>query len=386
MNLRARRRWLARAARTAAGLALDGVGARVAGALALGAGGNRAQARPELLTASFAPAASLPANGGTGSGGNAVEPVAPPRDVLGRPVPLPAPSARIADGWPAHNALLLTLGAADRIVATVCLPSARPWMYRVAPGLRRAATSQVGAFNAEELLLRGAQLAFVPPGDPAGRRLAAAGIATVETSFRSFATMRDCLLTTAALLGDDAPARARDYLAALDATRAELDARLRPLPAAQRPSVLHLARAEPLVADGRNTIVNEWIEAAGGRNAAAALDGNLREITLEQALAWDPDIVVLAGAGALQRPAGLGLLRAVREGRLFINPDGVFPWDRYGSELALQLPWAASRFHPALFGQLDLVARTRDFYRRFFNHRLDDDAARRILAGLPPLP
>lgn len=114
----------------------------------------------------------------------------------------------------------------------------------------------------------------------------------------------------------------------------------------------------------------------------------MQEISPEKVLAWQPDIIILgAGCGDLQHSAYGKLfapLRAVKNGKVWQNPAGVFPWDRYGTESALQIQWAAKRLQPQRFNDLDMIAITRDFYQRFFDYSLTGSEAERILQALPP--
>lgn len=59
-------------------------------------------------------------------------------DDSGNHVEISKPAMHIADAWFAHHALLMTLGAGDRIVATVNHPADRPWMFKVQPSLNQA--------------------------------------------------------------------------------------------------------------------------------------------------------------------------------------------------------------------------------------------------------
>ena len=114
----------------------------------------------------------------------------------------------------------------------------------------------------------------------------------------------------------------------------------------------------------------------------------MKEVSAEQVLAWQPDIIILGpGSGDWQTSAWAGLfasLKAVKNGKVVQNPSGVFPWDRYGTESALQIQWAAKLFHPQRFANVDLVSVTRDFYQRFFDYPLNEKEAGRILQALPP--
>jgi iron complex transport system substrate-binding protein len=144
----------------------------------------------------------------------------------------------------------------------------------------------------------------------------------------------------------------------------------------------------PLKIDGAGTIIDEWIKVAGGRNAAAAITGVQKQVSIEQILVWDPDVIIIAGnAGPFDPGRDGGLwraLKAVKTGRVARNPEGVFPWDRFGSEYLLQISWAAALLHPELFPHEDIAARTTAFYRDFLNYRLTPDETARILAARPP--
>lgn len=114
----------------------------------------------------------------------------------------------------------------------------------------------------------------------------------------------------------------------------------------------------------------------------------MKEVSPERVLYWQPQVIILgAGCGDIASSPYAALFKeldAVKQGNIWRNPAGVFPWDRYGTESALQLQWAASKLHPTLFSGLDMVSVTRDFYRQFFDYSLTPAQAMRILNALPP--
>ena len=271
-------------------------------------------------------------------------------------------------------------------MATANSPSARPWMYKVAPQLYNAEFVQGGNFNVDELIARRTQLVFLTPGTAIGDVLAQSGLTVVDMTFHDFATLRSCIAQTAALLGGAAIGRADAFLRYLNAELEAVTSVTRSIPVHRRPRILHVAQVSPeMTVDGGSTLIDAWINAAGGRNAAAEIDGNARPVSIEQVAAWDPDIIVIAAAAARQqKPSGFDTLRAARVNAVLINPEGMFPWDRYGTELPLQVIWAAQRCQPALFRHIDLIAKTIAFYRRFLGYDLKEQEAQRIIAGLAP--
>lgn len=296
-----------------------------------------------------------------------------------------APPARIADLWYAHNATVIMLGAADAVAVTVDSPSAQPWMYRMAPALRRAELVVANPANAEALLAAKVDLAFV--AQPAeAERLRQLGVPAVSPgSAVDLASFREGVRRTAAALGTPtARSRAKAYDAYLDGVLARLRRGLDGVSEEARPRVLHLGSLTPLRADGGGTLIDDWITLAGGRNAARELHGTLQPISAEQIARWNPDIIIVGGQDELPDQDPAATVPALKGRRFVRNPSGVYQWDRHGPEFALQLLWAARLLHPDRFAGLDMARETDAFYRRFFGYALTADETGRILGARPP--
>lgn len=319
-------------------------------------------------------------------------------DVTGTRVAVPNAIDRIADAWYAHNEVVQMLGAGDKLVATVLDPAVAPWLYKIQPHLSKAQTVFTSdTVNTEELVQTRPDLLFSQERSKQAAKTAELRIPTVQVDFKTYDALKSMVTTTADALGSDAPAQATHYNAYLDDTLDTVKGATSKLAADERPTVLHIYSLDPLVVDGTGNIIDAWIKAAGGRNAAR-VSGRTRPVSIEQIQKWNPDVIILAAQAALAKTAGgqqtldklrsdpvLRRLAAVRNGRAFINPAGAWNWDRYGIESALQLQWAGKTLHPELFSDVDMVARTKTFYKRFLHYQLGDADAKRILAGQDPM-
>lgn len=312
----------------------------------------------------------------------------PPRmitDMGGASVSVPQDNGPIADLWYAHNEITIMLGGGGRIAVSAESPADSPWLFRFFPALRHARTGvRPDTASAEDLLARHIALAFVSSRAKA-EELRNAGLPALSAEYATQADLLRSLDMTAQALGtDEATRTAALYHRRMTEALTLLQARLVPLPEHDRPRVLHIARLDPLQVDGSNTLVDAWITAAGGRNAAT-VSGNHRPVSAEQILVWNPDIVIVdATAGAVPATSPLTALPALQAGHWSRNPRGIFAWDRYGCEDLLQLYWAATRVHPKLFADIDIRALTLTFYQTFFHVSLTDDEITRILSGDPP--
>ena len=108
-----------------------------------------------------------------------------------------------------------------------------------------------------------------------------------------------------------------------------------------------------LKVDGTNTIIDECIMVAGGQNAVSKA-GNMLEINAEEIININPDVIIIGRAKApeifkkLYEDQVYADTNAVKNKKVYVNPAGVFSWDRYGAEGALQILWAAKTLHPEL--------------------------------------
>jgi iron complex transport system substrate-binding protein len=317
-------------------------------------------------------------------------------DSTGASVTVPHTIGRIADAWPAHNEVVQMLGAGDKIVATVLMPSSVPWLYTIDPALSKAQTVFTDTtVNIEKLNQTRPDVLFTDDALQTAAKTTELGIPTVQLGFQTYQGLKNVVTITADVLGPSAQAQAKEYNSYLDNKLAAVSSATSKIPVAQRPSVLHIYSLNPLVVDGTNTIINDWITAAGGRNAAQ-LSGQTRPVSTEQVVQWNPDVIILASSAFDAADTGpqtvakltadpvWDQLAAVRSHRVEINPTGGWHWDRYGIEEALQIQWAAKALHPKVFPHLDMVTETKSFYSRFLHYRLTDDQARRILAGQNP--
>ncbi|MBA7801609.1 ABC transporter substrate-binding protein [Citrobacter sp. C348] len=310
-------------------------------------------------------------------------------DDAGQTVSVPNHVQRIADSWFAHHSVLMTLGAGSQIVATVNHAQSQPWMFKINPSLNQAVQIRGTSFNSEALLALNTDVLFVAKGKGDAQSYRQAGIPTLEMAFTDYPSMEKSVTATAQALGtEQARTRAVAYNQYLQRVLHRVGTQTAGLTESQRPRVLHIQSLNPLKVDGSSTLIDTWITLSGGRNAAGEIVGNMKEVSPEKVLYWQPEIIILgAGCGDIASSPYAALfneLNAVKNGRVWRNPAGVFPWDRYGTESALQLQWAASKLHPTRFPGLDMVSITREFYRQFFDYSLSQQDAMRILKALPP--
>ena len=315
-------------------------------------------------------------------------------DAAGRHVAIPAVVSRVADPWPANNAIVLMLGGADKLVATSAQARRQPWLRKLFPRIDQvpAAFGAAGDVNIETLIGARPDVILMAYGGTPPKWLdamAAYHIPVVLMPNDSLEGLKTTVRMTGEVLGERESRIARQYLSYFDDNVRRVTQITGKLPDSARPRVLHTASAGILTVDGRQSVIDDWIRIAGGVNAADVV-GLGRPVTMEQVVAWNPDVIIVGTApNQRNRQAILddprwSQIKAVRDGKVLVNPSGAYLWDRHSAEAALQVLWAAKQLHPAQFAALDVNRETRQFYARFFHYRLTDSDLTSIMNATAP--
>lgn len=316
----------------------------------------------------------------------------PPREVVyygDQRVSLPPIIKRIATNWEAHNSILTMLGYGDRIVATTRIARSMPLFQKFVPSIKDAAltSGSDGTVNVEELMVLKPDILFVSRALPVAtlEQLRNAGIAVAAFRNNSIEALVERTQITADMLGPDAAEVARKYKSYFDDNRARVAKRLANIPPKNRMKV-YLASGQPLSSSGRPSLNQDWMDLGGAVNIAdgwfAGRPYQSGTASIEEIVAADPDVIIAMRAGdaeSIRTDPQWQQIKAVREGRVYANPRGLFWWCRETSEEALQFLWVAKTLYPDAFADIDMRDETRRFYRMFYRIDLSDHELDEIL-------
>ena len=312
-------------------------------------------------------------------------------DMQGVKVSVPEKVEKIAALWNANNEIILALGGMDKVVATTDLIKTNKWFEHVYPKLKNLPAALNGKDLQIEELVKLAPDVIIVFNKNYQDELIKNGFSAVNLIFRDYPDMEKSIYATAEVIGtDDARKKAEKLANKIHDNSEFVTARTKNIPDAKRPKVLHLlGGANLLKIDGTNTIQNTWIKLGGGVNAINT-EGSMIEVSAEEIINANPDIIIVGGNDIdaqikkiKEHPAFSGS-NAVKNGKIYGNPKGVFSWDRYGAENVLQILWAAKTIQPDLFKDVDMKVKTKEFYKEFLNHDLSDTEYGYILKGLNP--
>ena len=186
------------------------------------------------------------------------------------------------------------------------------------------------------------------------------------------------------LLGElyDKPDAAEAYSRYFDKTIETVGGRVDALRADQRPRVLY---ADLRHLTQPHKIAEWWIAKAGGRSVTD--DGRTGEafnFSVEQVLAWDPEVIIVTAESEIADAYGdsrLANVSAIKNRRVYAIPMGVHVWGNRTVEQPLTVLWAAKIFQPNLFADIAIEDEVRSFYATFFKTSLTREDISTILAG-----
>ncbi len=343
-----------------------------------------------LGAACVGPRACLAQDGKAAGDGSESGATATVRDSTFGEVELHGEATRIVTTAPAYTVSILLAGAAEKIVALDNNSIDSDWLNEKFPffnGLPAACSSS--DINIETILSLDPDLVALAPKykEAASERLAELGITCISSpQVSEGASLMDQTMETASYYGDaiggTSVERARQFADYFAGVRANVSAAVAGVSEEDRPRVLVVNNLDPLTVVNGNprSMCQEWIALAGGRNVAGdnvddGVSGRI-EVSMEQVLAWDPQIVVCdstAVEDGILESASWANVSAVQTGDVAVMPKGLMQWGYNGPEVALMAQFAAKLVHPELFDELDLVETMRAFYSDMFDIELTDE-------------
>lgn len=242
----------------------------------------RAAVLAASLALAVAPSSALRAAGTEGA-----EPPAQPKSAEppARPEGAEAPAQRIVSLNPSLTAILVALGASDRLVGVDV------WSKRQNPSLASLPTVG-GLYNPslEALAAAGPDLVmFVPSAEQREfqSRLSALGVRAEAFDPVRFDEVLDSIERIGRITGTEA--RAQQRTARIRAVRAELE---RAVAGQPRPRTVLVLQREPLFVVGGGNFIDEMLASVGATNVAAGWNEPYPRVSLEWLVAQAPEVIL----------------------------------------------------------------------------------------------
>ena len=119
---------------------------------------------------------------------------------------------------------------------------------------------------------------------------------------------------------------------------------------------------------------------AGALNVAAVTVKGARQVSLEQVLQWNPEVIFVQGrypqvVKQIENDPQWQAIDAVKNHRVWLMPEYAKAWGYPMPEaLAIGELWMAKKLYPSRYRNVDVDAKAQDYYQRFYRVKWSPDA------------
>ncbi len=251
-----------------------------------------------------------------------------------------------------------------------------------------------GELNKEAIIEAGTQVFFsMGPSKPSETDISSADelqeqlgipVVVVDTSMDN---ITEAYTFMGGLLGKED--RAAELAAYCTSVFDDVVAKVADIPDEDRVSVYYAEGEDGLSTEPETSSHAAALGYAGAVNVAdveATPGSGMSPVSLEQILAWNPDVIISWGAqrgGAydtIRENADWASIAAVQTGRVYAMPNTPFSWmDRPPSvNRFLGIQWLANLLYPEVY-DVDMVEVTTEFYKLFYSVELTEQQAKDLL-------
>lgn len=310
-------------------------------------------------------------------------------DMQGNEVEVPAIITNCFDAYPVNVGIMALLGATE--AQPYILPRIKSdnweWLRELDPSLNDKQTiGDDATASAEEVLTINPEVVVISNKDTAAT-YREAGINVFMVTSATTDDFLESVRKSGELFGESSLDEAQAFTDYYQSNIDLVAERVSDIPEDERPTVYYVGGTTAY-----NTSVKgnglEFVTNAGGRFALSEADlGEGKEVTAEQLLAADPDVIIVGtnnrakGYDSLMSDTALGSLSALQNDQVYKTPQGTLPWDTFGPEQSMAVLWMAKTLYPDRFDDIDLKQEMKDFYRTFYDYELSDEYADLMLQG-----
>lgn len=317
-------------------------------------------------------------------------------DMAGNKVEVPVDPKSIASMHCVSGPAIVTLGKGDRM-SLMGKPS--PWAYKLYPEIRDVQTKRTG--KVDQLRELKVDLVLFTPGMFKGKgdEFKAAGFKTAcafsadkrpRTMGAFIDQFKGQMMFYGEILGPEGKEKAEKYCRYFDSKLEKILAITSKIDKKDRPSVYYGWKGgKALSSQGQGSAMHWNTEIAGGNYLPQAKDDNFAQIDKKVATSWDPDVIFISMGNvpidSLKKDPEWASKKAVKNGKVYFTPEGIYNWDNASGETILLIIRMAKVLHPDLFKDWDMIKEMKTFYSEVYGKTVTDQDAARILECLPPL-
>ncbi len=295
-------------------------------------------------------------------------------DAAGREVTIAEQPEKLVSGYYITTSMLIALGHEDKLVGIEAKADTRPIYALAAPELLELpSVGTAKEFDLEGCAALEPDLVILPlklkDTVPALEEL---GLTVITVNPESLEELNETIRLFNAAIGDPVKGwELLDYNQQTEEFLAEI------LADVEKPSVYLAGNSSYLSTAGAAMYQNTLLEMGGGENVAAELEDTYwADVSYEQLLAWNPEVIIMASDAAYSKDELLAdpqlqQLDAVKNGRVYAMPSAFESWDSPVPSALVGSRWVASVLHGEEYAFEQFQADAADFYQQFYGVEID---------------
>ncbi|MCM2285906.1 MAG: ABC transporter substrate-binding protein [Desulfobacula sp.] len=301
-------------------------------------------------------------------------------DMAGRRVVIKDPVNRIVTTFKPASLCVFSLGLAHKLVGVDTSSRQDPLHLAVFPGIAHVSgvgTKSMG-INFETLVSLKPDLVILysqKEGISLADRLAGMNIPSIVILPETFETIKQTLRVIAEAAGD--PGKSRYVEDQMDGVTGFVAQRVGTLDEKERKTGYFASALGLFSTTTAHMVQHEIFNLAGLKNVSGQLTGYFQDISPEQLVQWNPDIMVLSqylkqGETARLFDKALQEIRAISTKAVYRCPSSLAPWD-YPSPLSvLASLWVAQKAYPERFSDIEMKDKADEFYQNLFGKTMSE--------------
>ena len=295
-------------------------------------------------------------------------------DAAGREVTIAEQPEKLVSGYYITTSMLIALGHEDKLVGIEAKADTRPIYALAAPELLELpSVGTAKEFDLEGCAALEPDLVILPlklkDTVPALEEL---GLTVITVNPESLEELNETIRLFNAAIGD--PVKGWELLDYNQQTQEFLAEKLADV---ERPRVYLAGNSSYLSTAGAAMYQNTLLEMGGGENVAAELEDTYwADVSYEQLLAWNPEVIIMASDAAYSKEELLAdpqlqQLDAVKNGRVYAMPSAFESWDSPVPSALVGSRWVVSVLHGEEYAFEQFQADAADFYQQFYGVEID---------------
>ena len=293
-------------------------------------------------------------------------------DGLGREITLEKTPERILTSYGIATQMVFTLGAQDRLVGIDSPSLTNKFLISLDPDIPNMATPGSPAeFNVEEGIALNPDIILVPGrNQQLVETLEEKGLNVFGVVAEDLDQLKNTVLELGKALGQEE--QAENFVKYYDNVIKEVEEKTASLSDGDKPTVYLAGPMGLLSTCSQDMYQNDLITLAGGKNAAGELTGGWVDISPEQLIEWNPDVIVIVQYTTNITPEDVLTdsryqgINAVKNKQVFWFPSNLSPWDYPSPEAAVGILWTAQKLQPDLFPDLDMIDEADNYFETFY--------------------